>query len=248
VNEPSKVAVITGSARGTGAAIVRRLSEGGMRVVINYVKRDDAAAALVAELEERSAWVTAIRADVSDPAGAKALVRGAVERFGRIDVVVNCAGHLEPRPLGVIDATHVKATLDINVWSAIFVIQEAIAHFPKRGGSIVNFSAGLAQWPAPGLSIYSASKAAIEALTRAYAAELGPRQITVNAVAPGVVLTDTIAKLGSEYLELIARRTPLRRLGRPEDVADVVAFLVSDAARFVTGHVLDVNGGLASES
>jgi 3-oxoacyl-[acyl-carrier protein] reductase len=248
LNEKSKVAVITGSSRGTGAAVARKLAADGFRVVVNYVRHEEAAAELVGELEGQSRSAVAIQADVAHPAGARALVRAAVESFGRIDILVNCAGQLEPRPLGTIDEPHIMSTFDTNVRSAVFVIQEALAYFPRRGGRIVNFSAGLARWPAPGLSMYSASKAAIEALTRAYAAELGPRQITVNAVAPGVIRTDTIATLGEEYEELIARRTPLRRLGQPEDVADVVAFLVSDAARFVTGHVLDVNGGLASES
>jgi 3-oxoacyl-[acyl-carrier protein] reductase len=247
VNDKSRVAIVTGSSRGIGAAVARKLSFDGFRVVINYVRREDAAAELVEELEGDAPDAIAIQADVAHPAGAKALVRGAVESFGRVDVVVNCAGQLEPRPLGTIDENHVQHMFDSNARSAVFVIQAALAHFPREGGRIVNFSAGLARWPAPGLSLYSASKAAIEALTRAYAGELGPRQITVNAVAPGVILTDTVAKLGDEYKQVIALRTPLRRLGRPEDVADVVAFLVSDAARFVTGHVLDVNGGLASE-
>lgn len=237
-----KVVLITGGSRGIGAAIARRLASEGAHVAVNYQASAEAAEALVAALRESGVDAEAFQADVADPDQAERLVAHAMARFGRLDVLVNNAGIGEVRPLGAIDPGHVSRLLSTNVGSAVFVTQAAAQHL-GAGGRVIVTSSVMAQRGFAGQSIYAASKAALEALTRSWAVELGARGITVNGVAPALTETDMVAGIPETFRQMAIAQTPLGRLGRPEDIADVVAFLASDDSRWITGQTLTVDGG-----
>ncbi|ARN18774.1 SDR family NAD(P)-dependent oxidoreductase [Piscinibacter gummiphilus] len=236
-----KIAVVTGSSRGIGAAIARRLAADGATVAV--VSRQAPGDAVVADIERAGGRAAAFTGDVSDAASVAALVRGIVDRFGRIDVLVNNAGIAEYRSVGELDRAHFDTQFAVNTWSVVAMTQAALPHFPKTGGHVVNVSTSLVHSPGTGLSVYTASKAAVDALTRAFAEELGPRGIRVNAVAPHITRTDMTADLPPDVLADEQARTPLGRLAEPEDVADAVAFLASNDARWVTGRSLLTDGG-----
>lgn len=240
-----KVAVVTGGARGIGAAIAARLAADGAAVVVNYAKSAGEAEAVAEAIRRSGGRATARKADLSDPAQAKSLVEAAFAEYGRLDILVNNAGRADFAPLDAVDGGHVKAQFDLNVSGPIFATQAAAARFPKEGGRVINVSSVAVTGALPGASVYSASKAALEALTRVWAAELGPKGVTVNAVAPGPVETDMLNSVMSrEMKDARAAMTPLGRLGAPADVADAVAFLASNDARWVTGQTIHAAGGL----
>jgi len=236
-----KIAVVTGGSRGIGAAIARRLAADGATVAV--VSRRTSGDAVVADIERAGGRAAAFSADVSDGASVARLVDAVVERFGRIDVLVNNAGIAEGRLLGELDRAHFDTQFAVNTWSVVAMTQAVLPHFPKAGGHIVNVSTSLVHSPGSGLSVYTASKAAVDALTRAFAEELGPRGIRVNAVAPHITRTDMTSELSAELLDAEQARTPLGRLADPEDIADAVAFLASRDARWVTGRSLLTDGG-----
>jgi 3-oxoacyl-[acyl-carrier protein] reductase len=240
-----KAAIVTGASRGIGAAIARRLAADGAQVVVNYGRSREAAERVVAEIAAAGGEAVAIGADVADRAQVRSLFARAMETYGRLDILVNNAAVAETRPLEEIDPEHFDRQFAVNVRGLLFATQEAARCFGESGGRIINISSGAAQAAPPGMSVYSATKAAVETLTRSHAAELGPRNITVNAVAPGLIETEMLhAVMPDEARKALIAVTALRRLGTPEEIADVVAFLASDAARFLTAAVLHVNGGL----
>ena len=243
-----KVALVTGAARGIGAAIAERLAADGASVAINYATSKEDAEALAERIRGNGGKAKAIQADIGNPSQAKAFVDAAVKEFGRLDVLVNNAGKFHIGPIGTVDEADVRSLFAVNVDGPIFATQAAASYFSTEGGRVINVSSIAATHPLPGLSVYSATKAALEALTRVWAAELGPRGVTVNAVAPGAVDTAMLKAAtprmgGEEAVKGIVARTPLGRLGTPSDVADVVAFLASPDARWVTGQVVEVSGG-----
>jgi 3-oxoacyl-[acyl-carrier protein] reductase len=236
-----KGAVVTGGSRGIGRAIVTRLVADGARVVFAY-RQDDRAAAAVSEATAGRA--TGVRVDLAEPGAVGRLFEAAAPHLDGLDILVNNAGTVRA-PLFV-DASEADydAVMDINTRSVFLAIQHAARHM-REGGRIVNLSTVNTREHGPGLALYAGSKAAVELFTRVAAKELGPRGITVNAVSPGATDTDLLrASNKAAALEAAVAKTPLRRLGQPEDIADVVAFLVGHDGRWVTGQNIVASGGL----
>ena len=239
-----KVAIVTGGSRGIGAAIAKRLAKDGAIVIVGYNRKAESGAQIVAEIEAAGGEAEAIQANIAHRDQIQRLIEGTVENYGRLDILVNNAGVAEFLPLETITETHYAHQFDVNVRGLLFTTQEAARHL-GAGGRIINLSSGAAQAAPPGTSVYSATKAAVEAITKSHAAELGPRGITVNAVAPGLTVTEMLdAVIPAPIQQAMIGNTPLRRLGTPEDIADAVAFLASEDARWITGQILGVSGGL----
>lgn len=238
-----KVAIVTGGSRGIGAAIASELATAGMDVVVNYAKRREDAVNTVAALEKLGARAIAVQADASSAADLDKLFAVARQEFGSLDVLINNAGIGAVRPLEAIDSDFIDAVFSTNVKSALLASQRAVKEFGPEGGTIVNLGSALATQPAPAHVVYAASKAAIESATRVMAQELAKRNIRVNAVAPGPVDTELLS-LTNEFRAVINSKTALGRVAVPTDIAKVVAFLVSDAAAWITGEVIGVSGGL----
>jgi 3-oxoacyl-[acyl-carrier protein] reductase len=239
-----KVALVTGASRGIGAAIAERLAADGANVVVNYVNAQREAEAVAERVRRAGVLAVVIKADVGDPEQATRLVHDAVGQLGRLDILVNNAVMIEMEPMGAIDPARVRAQFATNVDGVIATVQAAIAHLPSDGGRVINISSLVVSHPMAGLTVYAATKGALEAMTRTWARELGPKGITVNAVAPGPVETDAMRMNTDDATRAVfVQRTALGRLGLPTDIADVVAFLASADARWVTGQVLAATGG-----
>lgn len=239
-----RVAVVTGASRGIGRAVAERLTRDGVRVVVGYARSAEQAEQVVAGITAGGGEAVAIRADLSKPDEIPRLFEAATERWGRLDILVNNAAVYEGASLEDSDAAHYSAVFEPNVRGVLLASREAASRM-SEGGRIINLSSGAAAAGVPGGGVYGASKAAVEALTRSHAAELGIRGITVNAVAPGITETDMLPlAVPAPVQQVLVANTALRRLGRPEDIAEVVAFLVSDAASWITGQVIAANGGL----
>jgi 3-oxoacyl-[acyl-carrier protein] reductase len=239
-----KVVLVTGGSRGIGAAMVRRFAAEGCRIAIGCRGANAAADAVLRDVTAAGAQGLVVTGDLARPEAARDVVAQTVARFGHIDVIVNCGGISEHRAFEASDPAFFHAIFDTNVLGTIAVIQAALPHLTAPGGRIVNFSTALASRPIPKSSIYAASKAAVQALSHALAKEFGPRGITVNAVAPGVIETAMTAKTLIERGDSIRAMTPLGRIGQPADVAGVVLFLASPEGGWITGRTLLVDGGV----
>lgn len=241
-----RAAVVTGGSRGIGAAIVRRLCRDGHDVVFNYTSSREAAGKVIREVEAAGGRAYALRIDLGEEGAAQRLMEEAGERLGHLDVLVNnAAASFSPAPLVELDLAEFDRVMNVNT-RAVFVTMRYAARHMRDGGRIVNISTMNTVRPAPLNSPYAASKGAIEQLAKVAAIELGPRGITVNAVSPGATDTDLLRGTNApENLELAARLTPLGRLGRPEDVADVVGFLAGPDGHWVTGQNIQAAGGLS---
>lgn len=215
-------------------------------MIVHYHKEAEAAERVKSEIMARGGKATMRQADLTQPAEINPLVQSAVDAFGRLDIVVNNAGIGQPGNLDSIDPEHIWRHFSINVAAVLLVTQAAVRFFGEEGGAVINMSSVNGSRPVPGGSVYSASKAAVEALTKSLAAELAPRRVRVNAVAPGATDTDMLRSIlqpGAE--EAIAQLTLLgRRLGRANDIASVVVFLAGPDSAWITGQVLNVSGGL----
>jgi len=212
--------------------------------VVNYVKAQKEAEAVADRVRRAGVRAVVVRADVGDVEQATRLVHETVKQLGRLDIVVNNAATLDKDPLGAIDLARVRACFATNVEGVIATVQAALAHLPRDTGRVINISTLAATHALPGMSVYTATKGAIDAMTRTWARELGPKGITVNAVAPGAVDTDAMKEnIDDAMRAFFLQRTPLGRIGKPDDIADAVAFLASPDARWVTGQVLAVTGG-----
>jgi 3-oxoacyl-[acyl-carrier protein] reductase len=240
-----KVVLITGGSRGIGAATARRFAAAGSRVAIGYRSGSAAAEEVLEDIAAEGAEGIAIAGDVANPDSVQEMVGQAVARFGHIDVLVNCAGISGHRAIEASDPIFFHAIFDTNVLGTIVAIQAALPHLTAPGGRIINFSSALATRPIPKSSIYSASKAAVAALSHALAKEFGPRGITVNTIAPGVIETDMTANTLVERGASIMAMTPLARIGQPDDVAGVALFLASPDAGWLTGRTFIVDGGVS---
>ncbi len=242
------VALVTGASRGIGAATAERLARDGATVAVNYWKSEREALAVVERIETRGGRAKAFKADVTDPAQNESLVEAVAQAFGGIDILVNNVGDFAAAPLEAIDVAHVRSLMLGNVYGPIFTTKTAVKYLSRRksGGRVVNVSAISSHHPLPGMSVYAATKAAVNALTRTWAQELAPKNITVNAVAPGPVDTDMFRSAGlvdESGVKLLVSRTPLARIGLPTDIASVIAFLASEDAGWITGQVVDTAGG-----
>jgi 3-oxoacyl-[acyl-carrier protein] reductase len=236
-----KAALVTGGSRGIGRAIALRLARDGADVAITYVANAEAAKAVVAEIEALGARSRAIRCDLSDVATIAPVLAEAADVFGKLDILVNNAGVGAGGPFAATSEAAYDALFAVTK-GVFFSLQAAMTAVADKG-RIINFSSGLTRGWAPNAAAYAGSKAAVEQFTRSLSKELGPRGITVNAVLPGVIETDMTVGMPAERKEHSRQQTSFGRLGRPEDIADVVAFLASDDARWITGQLIVANGG-----
>jgi 3-oxoacyl-[acyl-carrier protein] reductase len=235
-----RVALVTGGTRGIGLATVRALAEAGATVVLTG--RDEARAK---EAASAAGAAAGLALDVTDAKAVSSLVRGVAKEHGRLDIVVANAGIMEDALLGMIREELVDTTLSTNVAGTLHTVQAAArAMMRKKSGSIVVLASIVGEHGSAGQTVYAASKAAVANIARSAAKELGRSGIRVNAVAPGVIETDLTAGLSEDAKAENTGKTPLGRLGRAEDVANAIRFLVSDEASFITGQVLGVDGGL----
>jgi len=241
----SQIALVTGASRGIGAAIARRLARDGFALAINYASRPAEADALVAELTGAGAKAIAVQADVSKAEDVGRLFATVEERLGKIDVLVNNAGIMKTMPLAQTSDDVFEQTFAINVQGVFNTLREAATRL-NDGGRVINLSSTTLALNLPGYAVYNGTKAAVEAFTRVFAKELRGRGITVNAVAPGPVATDLFLNGKTEQqIETFAKMPPLERLGQPDDIAGVVAFLAGKDGAWVNGQVLRANGGVA---
>jgi 3-oxoacyl-[acyl-carrier protein] reductase len=242
-----KVAVVTGASKGIGASIARHLAAEGAAVVVNYVSSRPDADRVVAEIIRAGGRAIAVQADVGRPADVTRLFAEGVKAFGRVDVLVNNAGVYEFRPLDDITEEHFHKLFDLNVLGVLLASREAVRHFGAAGGSIVNISSIVSTFSPADASVYSGTKAAVDAVTRSLAKELGPRNIRVNAVNPGIVETEGVHAAGldqSDFRKQVEAKTPLGRIGQPQDIAPTVVFLASEDSGWMTGESLVIAGGL----
>ena len=239
-----RVAIVTGSSRGIGAAVAERLARDGIAVVVNYSGDAGPAGEVVAGITAAGGTAIAVRADVSDAASVAGLFDAAEAAFGGVDIVVNSAGIMKLAPLADSDAGLVDRHIDINLKGTINVLRAAAARL-RDGGRVVTFSSSVVGLCQPTYGVYAATKAGVEALTHVFAKEMGPRRITVNAVAPGPTATGLFLDGKDEAtVARIAAMSPLGRLGEPADIAAVVAFLAGPDGGWVNGQVIRANGGV----
>jgi 3-oxoacyl-[acyl-carrier protein] reductase len=241
-----KVAIVTGASKGIGAAIAKSLAAAGAAVAVNYASDKNGAERAVADIKAGGGRAVAIKADMSKPAEVKQLFGETRKALGTPNVLVNNAGTFKFEPIENVTEAEFHRHFSINVLGTMLAIQEAVTHFPAEGGSIVNISSIASESPVPNSSLYSATKGAIDTLTRALAKELGPRKIRVNVVAPGYTDTEGNKGLvGSPEGDALVAATPLGgRFARPEEIAPAVVFLASDDAAWLTGERINASGGV----
>ena len=249
MSDARRAAIVTGASRGIGRAIAQALADDGFEVAVNYLTRDLEARELVDKIRAGGGAARAFRADVSRPEECARLVEGALAAFGRLDVLVNNAGISQTGvPIADLPAEDWERMLRINLSGPFYLIKAVLPHMrQRRSGHIVNLSSNVTQRFPATYGAYTVSKAGVDALTRVLAKEEGPNGIRVNAIAPGPIATDMFAQalavMGPERAEAFVKSIPLGRTGQPEEIASAVRFLVSDAASYLTGQVVYVNGG-----
>lgn len=240
----NKVALVTGGSRGIGAAIATRLADEGADVAITYARSSDKAEALATALRSKGVKAEAIRADANSAEELDALIPTVVERLGGLDILVNNAGVLEAGPIGDAEPETYDRQFDVNV-GAVFRVAHQAAQVIREGGRIINIGSSVAERiPFPNLAVYGASKAAVAVLGKGWARDLGAKGITVNTIQPGPIATDMNPDEG-EFADALRATTALGRYGKPEEIANVAAFLASGEASYVTGATINVDGGYA---
>ncbi|WP_297298333.1 glucose 1-dehydrogenase [uncultured Methylovirgula sp.] len=242
-----KVAVVTGASKGIGAGIAKYLAAAGAAVAVNYASSREGADKVVAEITAKGGKAIAVHGDVAKKADIKSIFETTLARFGRLDILVNNAGVYRFDPLEAVTEAEFHREFDINVLGMILATQEAVKHFGAEGGSVINLTSVAGTSAIPGSVVYSATKAAIDSLTRVLAAELGPKKIRVNAIAPGVTVTEgyeALGELAKNFESYALAQTPLGRVAQPEDIAKVAVFLASDQSAWITGERIAASGGL----
>jgi len=243
----NQVAVVTGASKGIGAAIAKHLAAAGAAVVVNYSSSQAGADKVVEEITKKGGQAVAVQANLADPDEVKKLFAETKRRFDKVDILINNAGIYEFALLDEVTPEHFHKQFDLNVLGLLLATQEAVELMGSDGGAIVNISSVAARSAPPATSVYSATKAAVDAITRSLSQELGKKKIRVNSVNPGMVETEGLRAAGvqeSDFGAQVLAQTPLGRLGQPDDIASAVLFLVSDDSSWVTGETFYISGGL----
>jgi 3-oxoacyl-[acyl-carrier protein] reductase len=241
-----KVAIVTGASKGIGASIAKHLAAAGASVVVNYSSSKAGADRVVAEIERNGGKAVAIGANCAEQAEIARLFAEAKKAFGRLDILVNNAGVYDFAPIEEVTPEHFHKLFNLNVLGLMLATQQAVKHFGSEGGSIINISSVVATSAPPGTSVYSATKAAVDAITRSLAQELGPRQIRVNSINPGMVETEGVHAAGlseGDFRKQYEAHTPLGRIGQPQDIAPAAVFLASSDSAWITGETFYIAGG-----
>jgi 3-oxoacyl-[acyl-carrier protein] reductase len=241
-----KVAVVTGASKGIGASIAESLAAEGASVVVNYASSKSGADAVVARITGKGGKAIAIHADVSKPRDITRLFAETKAAYGKVDILVNNAGIYEFGPLESVTPGHFHKMFDLNVLGLLLTTQEAVKHIGAEGGSVINISSIVGQMPVETASVYSATKAAVDAVTVALSKELGPLKIRVNSLNPGMVETEGLHAAGldnGDFRKRAEQQTPLGRIAQPEDIARAAVFFASEDAGWVTGQTLILAGG-----
>lgn len=241
-----KVAVVTGASKGIGASIAKGLGAEGASVVVNYSSDKAGAERVVAEINGKGGKALAVQGDVSKSADVQRIFGEAKKIYGKIDVLVNNAGVYQFDPLEAVTEAEFHREFNTNVLGPILAIRESVKHFGADGGSVINVSSVVSEKGLPGSVVYSATKSALDSVTRVLATELGPRKIRVNTIAPGGVDTEgtrTAGVVGSDFEKQIVSQTPLGRFGQPDDIARVAVFLASEDSSWLTGERITASGG-----
>ncbi len=241
-----KIAVVTGASKGIGASIAEHLAAEGASVVVNYSSSKSGADAVVKRITEKGGKAISVQGDVSKPADITRLFAETKTAYGKLDILVNNAGIYEFAPLESITAGHFHKLFDLNVLGLLLTTQEAVKLIGSGGGSIINISSIVGPMPVENGSVYSATKAAVDAITIALSKELGPRKIRVNSINPGLVITEGLRTSGlaeGEFRNNVESQTPLGRVAQPEDIAPAVVFFASDDGGWATGQTLILAGG-----
>ena len=242
-----KVAVVTGASKGIGAAIAQELADEGASVVVNYSSSRQGAERVVADIAARGGRAIAAQGDISNASDVERLFSEAKTSFGRLDILVNNAGVYEFAPLETVTPQHFHAHFDLNVLGLLLATKEAVKHMGSEGGSIINISSMASSLRVPNSAVYAASKAAVEAITGVLAKELGPRNIRVNAISPGMIATEgtrAAAFVGGDFQKMVEAQAPLGRIGQPDDITPTAVYLASSDSKYMTGETLLVSGGL----
>ncbi|MGA7338964.1 MAG: glucose 1-dehydrogenase [Terracidiphilus sp.] len=240
-----KVALVTGASKGIGAAIAKELAAQGAAVAVNYSGGKAGADQVVAEIKAAGGKAIALQADLANPDSIGPLVTAVARELGPIHILVNNAGVYEFGPIDAVTPAHFHRMFDVNVLGLLLTTQAALQHFSPQGGSIINIGSVAADGIGGG-SVYSATKGAVDSVSSALAQELGPRRIRVNSVNPGMVVTEGVQAaglIGSDFEKEAVVRTPLGRIGQPQDIASIAAFLASDDSTWVNGQAIQAAGG-----
>jgi len=244
----NKVAVITGSSKGIGAAIAKHFAAEGAKVVVNYASSKEGAEKVVKAIIDNGGSAIAVQADVSKEADVIRLFEETEKAYGTLDVLVNNAVSQGYAPIEQISVEAFHQNFNVNVLGPILTIQAALKLFGDEGGNIINISSGASKYPLPNASLYSATKAALDALTIALSKELGAKKVRINSILPGATETEGATSAGvttgSDYEKMFIAKTPLGRRGQPEDIAKAAVFLASDDAAWITGEQISVSGGM----
>jgi 3-oxoacyl-[acyl-carrier protein] reductase len=243
-----KVAIVTGASKGIGAAIAKQLATEGATVVVNYSSSKQGADNVVEQITATGGKAVAIQGDMSKQADIERLFAETKKQFGKLDILVNNAGIYEFSPIDGVTGEHFHKQFDLNVLGLLLASREAAKYFDGEGGSIINLSSLVSVSPVPNASVYSATKGAVDAVTKSLSKELGPRKIRVNAINPGMVVTEGVQTAGldqSDFRKDIESRTPLGRIGKVEDIAPAAVFFASNDSAWITGETLVIAGGLS---
>lgn len=243
----NKVAVVTGASKGIGAGIAKSLAEEGAAVVVNYASSKEGADKVVAEIKAKGGKAIAVQGDVAKAADVKRIFDETKKAFGRLDVLVNNAGVYQFTPLEDISEESFHKLFNTNVLGLLLATKEAAKYFGKEGGSVINIGSAVTEIHPPTSAVYTATKGAVDAVTRVLAKELGPKKIRVNSINPGMVETEGVHAagfIGSDFQKDVEKQAPLGRIGQTNDIAPIAVFLASGDSAWLTGELLIASGGM----